>query len=65
MDGCKPWWKSKTLLFNALAGTCAAAESSLYLLQPLLGEHTYLILLFGVTVGNALLRVLTTQALRA
>lgn len=65
MNGYKPWWKSRTLLFNALIGVGAAAESSLHLLQPLLGEQTYPILLFGVTVGNAFLRVLTTQALRA
>lgn len=65
MDGCKHWRQSRTLMFNALAGVLTAVELNLHLLQPLLGEYTYPILLFGVTVVNAVLRVLTTQALRA
>lgn len=62
---CKPWLQSKTLWFNALAAAVAAAEESLHLLQPLLGEATYPVLLFAVTVVNSVLRVFTRHTLRS
>lgn len=61
----KPWYKSKTLWFNAAAGILAAAQANLHLLQPLLGEQAYPILMMAIVMGNALLRVITTQGLSA
>lgn len=52
-------------MFNALAGVLTAVELNLHLLKPYLGDQTYPVLLFGVIVANAVMRVLTTQALRA
>jgi hypothetical protein len=61
----KRWWRSRTLWFNATVAALAAAETYLQLLQPLLGGHTYQVLAFGLAVGNAVLRLVTTQALGA
>lgn len=61
----KPWYKSKTLWFNAAAGTLAAAEANIHILQPMLGDQAYPILMMSVVIGNAILRVITTQGLSA
>ncbi len=60
---CKPWYRSRTLRFNAAVAALTAMETSLHLLQPLMGEQTYLVLLFAATVGNAYLRAITSQRL--
>jgi hypothetical protein len=60
----KPWWKSRTLWFNALMAGTTAAEASLGPLQHLIGEWAYPAIAFGITVGNAVLRVVTKRALR-
>lgn len=57
------WWRSRTLWFNAIVAALAAAEMSLHVLQPMLGEHTYQVIAFALAVGNAALRLVTTQAL--
>jgi hypothetical protein len=59
----KRWWRSRTLWFNAVVAALATAELSLHVLQPLLGQHTYPVIAFGLAVGNAMLRLLTTQGL--
>jgi len=59
----KPWWKSKTLWFNALVAGMAAIETAAHLVQPFVPGNIYGWLLLVVTVGNAMLRVLTTQGL--
>ena len=59
----KQWWKSKTLWFNALVAAATAAEASLSLLQPVLGAGTYPSIAFALALGNAVLRVMTTQGL--
>lgn len=59
----KPWWKSKTLRFNALVAALAALEASASLLQPLLGEAVYPVLVVVLTIGNAVLRVITSQGI--
>lgn len=56
----KPWWKSRTLWFNALVAGAAAAEANFQLLQPLLPANVYQLLTFALVVGNALLRLVTT-----
>jgi len=60
---CKPWWKSKTIWFNVIVAALAAAEASAAVLRPMLGEQTYPVLLFTLTMGNAALRVITTQGI--
>ena len=57
---CKPLWKSRTLWFNLVVAGLAAAEASSGLLQPLMPGNVYGWLVFALTVGNAVLRVLTT-----
>lgn len=59
----KPWWRSKTLWFNALVGALAAAEASFGVLQPLVPANAYAVLSFLLIVGNAALRVISTAAL--
>lgn len=58
----KSWWQSKTLWFNALMVTLTAIEASFNLLQPALPVNVYGVVLFCVSVGNVILRFLTTQA---
>lgn len=59
----KPWWKSRTLWFNALVLLLATAETQLNLLQPLLPVNVYALVAFGLPVMNAVLRMVTAQAL--
>lgn len=59
----KPWWHSKTLIFNALCSALGAAEAGMGLLQPALPINAYAGLAFVLAVGNAALRVVTTTAL--
>lgn len=57
----KPWWKSRTLRLNAAAAALAAMEANTGLLQPLLPVNFYEALVVALAVGNAVLRVITTQ----
>lgn len=59
----KPWYKSKTLWFNAIIAALAALESSAHLVQPYLPGNAYGYGLMLLTVGNAALRIVTTQGL--
>lgn len=58
----KPLWASKTLWFNLVVAALAAAEAASGLLQPLLPGNVYGWLTFALTVGNTVLRVITTSA---
>lgn len=59
----KPWYQSKTLWFNAIVGGLATAEASLHVLQPVTGEKTFAVLALSLAVGNAILRVISTQGI--
>lgn len=59
----KPWWKSRTLQVNALVAGLVALEAVTGLLQPIVGPHFYAVVAVGLPVINAVLRVVTTQAL--
>lgn len=61
----KPWWKSKTLWFNAIALALAAAEAHLQLLKGLLPGGLFAWLAFVLPVGNAALRFITASAIGA
>ena len=59
----KPWWKSKTLWFNAIVGALAALEASANMIQPYLPSNVYGYGLMLLIAGNAVLRIVTTQGL--
>jgi hypothetical protein len=59
----KPWWKSKTLWFNALALMLATAEARLNVLQGALPGGLFTWLAFGLPVLNAALRFITTTGI--
>jgi hypothetical protein len=59
----KSWYKSKTLWFNLIMAGLAALEASFSFLQPLFPESVYGILITVLTIGNALLRVISTKTL--
>ena len=58
----KPWYKSRTLWFNALALALAAAELQLNVLRGVLPGGVYAWLAFVLPVGNAALRLITHTA---
>jgi hypothetical protein len=59
----KPWWQSKTLVINAIAAALIALEAGTGMLQPLLPVNVYTAIAVALPVINAVLRVITTQAL--
>lgn len=59
----KPWWKSRTLQFNALVAALVAAEAGTGFLQPVLPVNFYTAVAVGLPIINAVLRVITSQAL--
>lgn len=59
----KPWWQSKTLIINAVAAALVALEAGTGMLQPYLPVNFYSVIAVGLPVVNAILRVVTTQAL--
>ena len=60
----KPWYTSKTLIFNALAAALLALEASSGLLQPFLPVNFYAALAVALPIVNSVLRVVTTQAVK-
>jgi hypothetical protein len=59
----KPWYKSRTLWFNALVAVLAALELSANLIQPYVPGNIYGYGMVVLTVGNAFLRFLTSQGI--
>lgn len=59
----KPWWQSKTLIVNALASGLVALEAGTGLLQPHLPVNLYTAIAVALPIINAMLRVVTSQAL--
>ena len=55
----KPWWKSKTMLFNMAAAALIALEMNLPSLQGMIDPPTYAYMLMGVNVVNVVLRFVT------
>ena len=54
---------SKTMWFNAIVASLAALEGVFALAQPYVAGNVYAYLTIALTVGNAALRVITTQPL--
>ena len=61
----KSWWKSKTLWVNLIVAVLASLEATTGLLQPYLPEHWYVVVAVGLPVINVVLRIVTTQGLKA
>lgn len=59
----KPWYRSRTLWFNAAVAALGALEAGAGLLQPYVAGNVYAWGLALLTAGNAALRVITTQGL--
>lgn len=59
----KLWWQSRTLIVNALAAALVALEAGTGLLQPYLPVDFFTAIAVALPVVNAILRVITTQAL--
>lgn len=62
---CKHFLESRTLWVNALAAGLLVLEASTGALQPLLPVNVYAAMAVALPVINAVLRVLTTQGVRA
>ncbi|MBK3748252.1 MULTISPECIES: hypothetical protein [Pseudomonadaceae] len=65
MAECKHWSRSRTLWVNAIAAGLVALEAGTGLLQPHLPVSLYTAVAVGLPVINAVLRVMTHQAVRA
>lgn len=59
----KVWYKSKTLIVNAVAGALVALEAGTGLLKPYLGDDFYVIVAVGLPIINAVLRVITSEGI--
>ena len=59
----KPWYQSKTILFNAFALGLITFEANLHVLQPMMSTDVYGVIAVVLAVGNKVLRVLTNQPL--
>lgn len=59
----KPWTRSRMLWVNGVAAALVALEANTGLLQPILPFNFYTSLAVALPVVNALLRVVTSQAL--
>ena len=59
----KVWYKSKTLIVNAIAGALVALEAGTGMLKPYLGDDFYVIVAVGLPIINAVLRVITSEGI--
>lgn len=59
----KPWWKSKTIIFNAAIAGLAALEAGAHFIQPYVPGNVFGYGVLLLTTGNAVLRIVTTQGL--
>lgn len=64
-DCAKCWWKSKTIILNAVAAGLVALEAGTGMLQPYLPVNLYTAVAVGLPILNAMLRVITSQPIRA
>lgn len=60
----KKFFKSKTILFSAILAILGAVELNLSLLRGIFSEDVYGVLMMVVSACVAVLRVITTQALK-
>lgn len=60
----KPKYKSRTLWLNAIAAALVAFEAGFGLVQPYLAANIYAVAMIALAVLNAVLRTVTTEALK-
>lgn len=60
----KPWYHSKTIWFNILAGLASIAAPLLEPVRPYLSAQTYMLFMSVIAIANVFLRVITTQGLK-
>ena len=58
----KKWYESRTIQFNLLSTLLLGVEANFPLIQSVLGESTYGVVLFIITMANIGLRTITTTA---
>ena len=61
---CKHWSHSRTIWINVIAAGLLALEASTGMLQPLLPVNLYTAIAVALPVVNAMLRIVTSQAIR-
>lgn len=59
----KKWYRSKTIIFNAAVAALAALESVTGVLEPFIGHSFYAALCVLLPVGNAVLRIISSEAI--
>ena len=59
----KVWWKSKTLWVNAIVAALVATEAVTGVMQPYVAEKFYAAVAVFLPIVNAVLRVITSEAL--
>lgn len=63
-DGAKPWWASRTVLFNALMAGLAGLEMHSSIVKGYLGPEAYAVFSVVVAMVNVYLRFGTTQPVK-
>lgn len=59
----KKWYRSKTLIFNAIVAGLIALEATTNIFKPYVSDLFYVVLAVVLPVVNAMLRIVTTQAI--
>lgn len=59
----KKWYQSRTLWFNIIVASLVALEASFSALQNFLPADIYAIAVPVLAIGNAVLRIVTTQGI--
>lgn len=59
----KKWYHSKTLIFNAIVAGLIALEATTNIFKPYVSDLFYVVLAVVLPVVNAMLRIVTTQAI--
>lgn len=59
----KKWYHSKTLIFNAIVAGLIALEATTNIFKPYVSDLFYVALAVVLPVVNAMLRIVTTQAI--
>jgi len=59
----KYWLRSRTIWLNTLVAVLLAAEESVHIVQPVVGDSFYMLTSFALVLINVALRSVTTTAL--
>lgn len=59
----KKWYLSKVIWFNIVVSALVALEASFSALQSILPTNVYAVAVPVLAIGNAVLRIITTQGI--